>query len=607
MFTLQLYQLRMTELYSQNMTSPMDGQVGMPRRGPTPPSRTRSGTQRPTTAERLTPVPDYMGPLTRSSAKKFRKLHEDHMMDKLLQKRSAKKERNTKTRDQARDLARKIPMEALAKDWYSNDEETAETRAYLVDKIMPTLIMGVEKLLIEVDKKDLSDKDEPDPNFNPLNFLAQYLMRNNPKYSNFGEASPYVRGLRSIGEELRKQLFDLEENRLARIKADAKRKREEREHEEMLQNMEKKRRSDTLAEQFAEWEDTKSTQGIEPKISMALLQNALRSFMDVTEQLPEPLRSMAKFSQDMDPTDDTGRTLGGKEFALYINQFVDEMPSELFNTLVRHLSSCASSHKSRSDREQRKAVLDKLFLTCDHTGVGLLDRKRMLNLFEMFYDKAQGEIKENLRNPRKWPVIDVQEIDSYPDSDDEGEAAEPIKLIDNNIDKTEETQKEEVLEEKDTQQEKEVEKDDTSQEKELDKDSDTQKEKVDESKPEDVPEITQEPAEPKDTEGTPTEQEETSQKIDGETEAPPEATEDVKPEDEPVQKEEPENQVQPEPINLQVEEKTPPSQTEAQKEEAEDLELLQLKSAGKPPMTQGSKVSFAEGIVMFTINSWLII
>ena len=205
-----------TAVYSPpGMTSP-SGQIGMPRTGPTPPARVPSGGvggTRPTTADRLTPMPDYMRPVTRSSAKKFRKLHEDHMMGKLVQKRSAKKERNMKTRDQARELARKIPMEMLANEWLSDNEESAETRAFLVDKIMPTLIMGVEKLLVEVDKKGLADKHESDPNFNPINFLAQYLMRNNPKYSNFSEASPYVRGLRSVSEELRKQLFDLEENR----------------------------------------------------------------------------------------------------------------------------------------------------------------------------------------------------------------------------------------------------------------------------------------------------------------------------------------------------------------------------------------------------------
>lgn len=33
--------------------------------------------------------------------------------------------------------------------------------------------------------------------------------------------------------------------------------------------------------------------------------------------------------------------------------------------------------------------------------VGLIDRHRILSLFEQFYDSAQESVKETLRNPRK--------------------------------------------------------------------------------------------------------------------------------------------------------------------------------------------------------------
>ena len=71
-----------------------------------------------------------------------------------------------------------------------------------------------------------------DPNFNPINFLAQYLMRNNPAFSNFNETSPYVRGLRQVVEELKLEIFHLSDNKLAKVKASAKTKRIEREKEE---------------------------------------------------------------------------------------------------------------------------------------------------------------------------------------------------------------------------------------------------------------------------------------------------------------------------------------------------------------------------------------
>ena len=135
------------------------------------------------------------------------------MMEKLINKRGFKKSENEKTREEARAMARKIPIEVLAREWFSGNTVNIETRAFLVDKVMPTLILGVEKLLNEVQRLDLAEAEEHDPNFNPINYLAQYLMRNNPRYSNFSEASPYVRGLRKVAEELRLHLFDLDENK----------------------------------------------------------------------------------------------------------------------------------------------------------------------------------------------------------------------------------------------------------------------------------------------------------------------------------------------------------------------------------------------------------
>ena len=177
------------------------------------PSGSRPKSRGSSANDRLTPMPGYMKPIVKSAVRKWKKLHEDHMMNKLMDKRYERKDLNQVTREDAHRLAKKIPMEVLAKDWFRDTKATVETRAFLVDKVLPTLIIGCEKLLMEVDRRGLADLDTTEPSFNPINFLAQYLMRNNPRYSNFSEASPYVRGLRDISEELKKQLFDIDENR----------------------------------------------------------------------------------------------------------------------------------------------------------------------------------------------------------------------------------------------------------------------------------------------------------------------------------------------------------------------------------------------------------
>ena len=50
------------------------------------------------------------------------------------------------------------------------------------------------------------------------------------------------------------------------------------------------------------------------------LQNALRSFVEVVESYPAELQNAAKFSQELDPTDDTGKTLAVKDFVSVSSQ-----------------------------------------------------------------------------------------------------------------------------------------------------------------------------------------------------------------------------------------------------------------------------------------------
>ncbi|XP_060602058.1 EF-hand calcium-binding domain-containing protein 5-like isoform X5 [Ruditapes philippinarum] len=350
-----------------------------------------------------------------SAVQRWKRQHEQSMMEKLVGLRNTKKELTKISKEQATNLARKIPTELLARDWLNVIEATLETRAYLVEKLMPTLILGMEKLLNEADKRGLANgSDKRDPNFNPINHLAQYLMRNNPRYSNFSEASPYVRSLREVNEELKKELFNIEDNRLARIKAEAKRRRDEREKMEEQKMFEQKERMKLLMKQFMEWCVNPSG-----SVELQLLQNALRSFVELSERFPDHLSEAAKLSHPLEPTDVTGKALTVKEFAKYFASYTSELNSELFDRFMLHMTKCAAAHRSLSHREARRIHLTNLFLSCDHSGIGLLDRHRVLSLFENYWDSAKEEIKHNLRNPRKWPVVEVDEADDTLSDDEE--------------------------------------------------------------------------------------------------------------------------------------------------------------------------------------------
>lgn len=355
---------------------------------------------------------DYSRPIVRSAVRRWKRMHEQSMMEKLVGMRNEKKQQVKTSKESAKKLARKIPIEVLARDWLNENEATLEVRTYMVDKVLPNLILGVEKLLSEADKRGLTDGNGEDPDFNPINFLAQYMMRNNPRYSNFSEASPYVRGIREVSEELKKQLFNIEDNRLARIKAEAKRRREERDKLERLKQEERDRRETKFMKQFEEWH-------VQPdgRVELSLVQNALRSFAEIAENFPEDLKDGYKLSRALEPTDESGKALSVKEFAKYLTMFVDDFNFEVFEQFMQHLSLCADSYRAASNREQRRIVLTNLFISCDHSGIGLLDRHRILSLFEAFWDSIKEDIKKNVRNPRRWPVAEVDEVEDIFDDD----------------------------------------------------------------------------------------------------------------------------------------------------------------------------------------------
>lgn len=355
---------------------------------------------------------DYSRPIVRSAVRRWKRMHEQSMMEKLVGMRNEKKQQVKTSKESAKKLARKIPIEVLARDWLNENEATLEVRTYMVDKVLPNLILGVEKLLSEADKRGLTDGNGEDPDFNPINFLAQYMMRNNPRYSNFSEASPYVRGIREVSEELKKQLFNIEDNRLARIKAEAKRRREERDKLERMKQEERDRRETKFMKQFEEWH-------VQPdgRVELSLVQNALRSFAEIAENFPEDLKDGYKLSRALEATDESGKALSVKEFAKYLTMFVDDFNFEVFEQFMQHLSLCADSYRAASNREQRRIVLTNLFISCDHSGIGLLDRHRILSLFEAFWDSIKEDIKKNVRNPRRWPVAEVDEVEDIFDDD----------------------------------------------------------------------------------------------------------------------------------------------------------------------------------------------
>ncbi|KAM9208893.1 EF-hand calcium-binding domain-containing protein 5 [Dugong dugon] len=314
------------------------------------------------------------------------------MQQKIIDKDNLKKELEKKAE-------KKLPKDNLAKEWFNTENTTLSTRAYLLDKLLPTLVPGVEKMLMQVEKKKLSEEADTPTKFDPVNFLGEYLMRNNPNYAKC-EMSGYQRVMREVTEDLKVHVPDTICNRVSKIKEIVKEKREQRERINKVKIKVADTRKQALEEQFEEWI-------LDPRgmIPMAVIQNVLHDFFQNSDFQLESCCKQLEITDSMDPR------LDKKTFTQYVSSHIEDFKSEMFEELLKHLCHCAEEFREVIKADMRRQMFAELFLYCDCGKVGFLDRQRTLTLLEIFYDQSPKMLRTLLRNPRQWPLIEFEEID----------------------------------------------------------------------------------------------------------------------------------------------------------------------------------------------------
>ncbi|XP_070630389.1 EF-hand calcium-binding domain-containing protein 5 isoform X3 [Bos indicus] len=315
------------------------------------------------------------------------------MHQKIIDKENLKKELEKKEEE-------KLPRDNLAKEWFNTENMTLNTRAYLLDKLLPTLVPGMERMLMQVEKKKLlADVDIP-TKFDPINHLGEYLMRNNPNYIKDSGLSGYQRVMREISEDLKIYVPNTTYNRVSKIKENIKQKREQKEYINDIKAKVANARKQALQEQFNEWI-------LDPKgmIPMVVIQNVLYEFFQNPDLQLETCCLPVDIADSMKPR------LNKTEFIQLISLHIAGFKSETFEKLLKHLCHCAAEFREVIKTDMRRQMFADLFLHCDRGKVGFLDRQRTLALLETFYDQSSKVLRGTLRNPRQWPFVEFGEID----------------------------------------------------------------------------------------------------------------------------------------------------------------------------------------------------
>ncbi|XP_069766466.1 EF-hand calcium-binding domain-containing protein 5-like isoform X2 [Narcine bancroftii] len=325
----------------------------------------------------------------RKVAKRVLNIQEHKLI--LLQKRKREKA----------NLVKKVPMDLLVKEWFNENKMTVQTRIYILEKVLPTLILGLENLLIEVEKKHLTLLERPHPYFNPIDFLAQFMMRNNPCYRNIPDKDTYLLGLHHVAQDLKNYTADIKDNRLFCLKLKTKLRQKEREQQEKVNAANQEQRKQNLQVHFRDW--MLSTNGI---VLLSLAQSVLVSFSEVfSDYLFETFEDV-RYDKELEEIDTTGKILNEEEFVEYMYSYVKGFSDGPFADFLVHLSHSSDFFYHKEQNYFWRQQYAELFMECDVGKIGLLKRKKILSLFEDFYDQHSGTHKTKLQNPKEYFLLD---------------------------------------------------------------------------------------------------------------------------------------------------------------------------------------------------------
>nr|XP_019595059.1 PREDICTED: EF-hand calcium-binding domain-containing protein 5 [Rhinolophus sinicus] len=315
------------------------------------------------------------------------------MQQKIIDKDNLKKELEKKA-------GKKLPKDYLPKEWLNTENMTLNTRVYLLDKLLPTLVPGMEKMLMQVEKKKLLEEVDITTKFDPINHLGEFLMRNNPYYIKDSGMSGYQSAMRDVTEDLKIHVPSSICNRVSKMKEKVKQQQEQRESISKVKVKVANTRRQALQEQFNEW--ILDPQGMIP---MIVIQNVLHEFFQNSDYQLEACCKQLNIADSMEPR------LNKMEFTEYIFSQIADFKSEMFEELLKHLCHYADEFREVIKADMRRRMFAELFLHCDRGKVGFLDRQRTLALLETFYDQSSKMLRRLLCNPRQWPFIEFEEID----------------------------------------------------------------------------------------------------------------------------------------------------------------------------------------------------
>ena len=258
---------------------------------------------------------------------------------------------------------------------------------------------------MEIDRKGLVE-EYSEPNFNPINFLAQFLMRNNPKHEPFPEQNPYISGMRKVAVLLSQKVTTTEQLRLQELRSAIEKRKAEVSMTKLQRASEFDQRMSVFAGQFSDW----GISAIDGIVESTLLEAALKAFVErYNESLLEIYSSRAQqfLTSLSEKIKQSG--LNAMEYSKLLATRSTSMTPEVFNLFVTHVSNCAAIYRRETESLRISKTLESLFNKLDIHKSGRVDRDKVIAFLQQLYENVPRDRLINFVRPSDWPVVHVEE------------------------------------------------------------------------------------------------------------------------------------------------------------------------------------------------------
>ena len=150
------------------------------------------------------------------------------------------------------EVASSALIDSLSAEWWSANLSQTVINEFL-ENLIPLVVLACEKVINEADERHLIETTTPDRSFNPINHLASFLMRNNPKYIHYSSLSPYHYAMKSLLNTKKVQVLKVYGEEETLLRSMLKQRQDERGEIEGSTIKEVERRKNALKNLFLDW------------------------------------------------------------------------------------------------------------------------------------------------------------------------------------------------------------------------------------------------------------------------------------------------------------------------------------------------------------------